>query len=120
MIQVEDGLVVPVVLEERLVGADDFGVLLEPLANARSQADDPLDARRPAGRSSREFFPTSGRCGPRGRPLDQADDRPRQVVVDDDGAVLEVLAFAEHVGRDQDSQLLFRGDTCRACRCSPG
>ena len=41
-------------------------------------------------------------------PLDQADDRPRQVVVDDDGAVLKVLAFAEHIGGHQNPQF-FRG-----------
>ena len=45
--------------------------------------------------------------------LDQADDRPGQVVVDDDGAVLQVLALAEHVGGDQHAQLLLGRDLAR-------
>ena len=43
-------------------------------------------------------------------PLDQADDGPGEVVVDDDGAVLEVLAFAEDVGGHQHADFLFGGD----------
>ena len=42
--------------------------------------------------------------------LDEPDDGPGQVVVDDDRAVLEVLAFAEDVGGDQDAQFLVRRD----------
>ena len=44
VVEVEERLIVRLVLEERLVGADDLGVLLQPLADARAQADDPLDA----------------------------------------------------------------------------
>ena len=33
--------------------------------------------------------------------LDDPDDGPRQVVVDDDVAVLKVLSLREHVGRDE-------------------
>ena len=40
--------------------------------------------------------------------LDQADRVPGQVVVDDDAAVLEVLALGEHVGADEDVDLLRR------------
>jgi hypothetical protein len=36
--------------------------------------------------------------------LDQADDSPRQIVVDDHEAVLEILAFAENVRGHQHSQ----------------
>ena len=38
-------------------------------------------------------------------PLDEPDDGPGKIVVHHDGAVLEVLAFAQHVGRHQDPQL---------------
>ena len=50
------------------------------------------------------------------RPLDQADDRPRQVVVDDDGAVLQVLAFASTsvATRTRSSS---PGAMAAACRC---
>ena len=40
------------------------------------------------------------------RPLNQTDDRPRQVVAHHDGAVLEILPFAEHVGSHQHPQPL--------------
>ena len=40
--------------------------------------------------------------------LDQADRVPGQVVVDDDAAVLKVLAFGKHVGADKDVDLLAR------------
>ena len=36
--------------------------------------------------------------------LDQANDRPRQIVVDDDRGVLQVLPFAQDIGRDQDPE----------------
>ena len=40
------------------------------------------------------------------RALDEADDGPRQIEVHDDGGVLEVLAFAEHIGGDQHAEFL--------------
>ena len=43
-------------------------------------------------------------------PLNQADDRPGEIVVDDDRAVLEVLAFAEDVGGQHDAQFVLPGD----------
>ena len=42
--------------------------------------------------------------------LDQADDGPGEIVVDHDGRILQVLALAEHVGRNKDAQLLGGGD----------
>jgi hypothetical protein len=39
--------------------------------------------------------------------LDQADDGPRQVVIDHDGAVLQVLALAENICSNEDTKLLF-------------
>ena len=40
------------------------------------------------------------------RALNEADDRPRQIVVDDDMGVLEVLALAQHIGRDEYPQFV--------------
>jgi hypothetical protein len=42
--------------------------------------------------------------------LDEPDNRPGQIEVDDDGAVLEVLPLAEDVRRDEDAQLIGRFD----------
>ena len=39
-------------------------------------------------------------------PLDEPDDGPRQVVIDDDMAVLEVLAFTQHVGRNDNAEFI--------------
>ena len=41
-------------------------------------------------------------------PLDEFDDRPGQVKVDDDVAVLEVLALAEHIRGHQHPDLILR------------
>src|ERR1700692_1965950 len=43
-------------------------------------------------------------------PLNQTDDRPRQVIIHDDGTVLEVLPLAEYVGCQQDPEFVFRFD----------
>jgi hypothetical protein len=40
------------------------------------------------------------------RPLDQTNDGPGQVVVDDDGTVLHVLPFTQNIRRDDDPQLV--------------
>ena len=39
-------------------------------------------------------------------PLDKSDDGPREVEVNDDCAILEVLPFAQDVRRHQDAKLL--------------
>ena len=56
--------------------------------------------------------------------LDQPDYGPGQVVVDDDGAVLKVLAFAQDVCCDEDAEFIFRLDSVAllvACRAkAPG
>ena len=41
--------------------------------------------------------------------LNQPDDRPRQVVVDDDRTVLKVLALAENIGGDHYAQFIAWG-----------
>ena len=38
--------------------------------------------------------------------LNQADDRPREIVIYDNGAVLKILSFAEDVGGDHDSKFI--------------
>ena len=38
--------------------------------------------------------------------LDEADDSPGKVEVDDNVGILQVLAFAEHVGGDEHAQLV--------------
>ena len=95
-----DGLVVPVVLEEGLVGAHHLGVLVQALPHAGAQPDDALHAVGRQEGVAEDLLGLLPDAIHAARPLDQADDGPRQVVVDDDGAVLEVLAFAQDIGGD--------------------
>ena len=109
VVQVEYRLLV-LVLEERLVGPDHLGVLAEARPHAGAEPEQALD---PLGRQERitqdVARPLADAVHAAGA-LDQADDRPRQVVVHHDGAVLQVLALAEHVGGHQHAQLVVRRD----------
>ena len=79
-------LVVLVVLEEGFVRADHLGVLLQALPHAGAQADDALDAvGRQEGVAEDRLGLLADAVDAAG-PLDQADDGPGQVVVDDDRA----------------------------------
>ena len=111
--QVAHGLLVAVVLKERFVGANDFLVFLEPLANTGAKANDPLYAisrkKAVAEDSFRFLADTIHTTGP----LDQPDDRPGQIEIHDDGPVLKVLAFGKHIRGDQDVNFLFGGNFLR-------
>ena len=95
------GCVVAVVLEEGLIGANDLGVLLQALADTRTQAKNPLDALGWQEGVDEDLLGLLADAIHPASPLDEANDRPRQVIVDDYGAVLKVLPFAEYVGGDQ-------------------
>ena len=92
------------VLEKGFVRADDFGVFLETLADARAQADEALDALGRQKRVAENFLGFLADTIHAARALNEADDGPRQIEVHDDGGVLEVLAFAENVGGDQHAE----------------
>ena len=110
------------VLEERLVRANHFGVLLQTLADSGAKADEPFHALGGEERIAEDFVGfLADAIYPPGA-LDEADDGPGQVVVHDDGAVLQILAFAEHVRGDQDANLLgiLGSDLVRLGRCCAG
>ena len=52
--------------------------------------------------------------------LNQPDDGPRQVVVDDNSAVLKVLALAQHVRGNQNPKFVFGLDRPRVSCCFRG
>jgi hypothetical protein len=83
-VEVADQFVVLVVVEEGLVGADDFLVLDQALAHTGTEFDEAFDAiRRDEGVAKnlvRLLADTINTAGA----LDQTDDGPGQVVVDDD------------------------------------
>ena len=99
-------LIVLVVFEERFIRADNLGVFLQALAHARAQANDAIDAVGRQERIAENILRLLTDAVDAAGALNQPDDRPGQIVVDDDRGVLKVLPFAQHVGRDQDSQFI--------------
>ena len=97
MVDVDDGLVV-VAFKEGLVGADDFGVFIQAAAYFGTEGDDGFKSVGGEKAVAEDFGGLLADAVDAAGALDETDDRPREVVVDDDGAVLEVLAFAEDVG----------------------
>ena len=119
MIQVEHRLLV-VVFEERLVGPDHLGVLVETNPHAGPQPQQALD---PLGRQkgiAQDVARPLADAVDAARALNQADDRPRQIVVHHDGAVLQILSFAEHVGGQQHAQLVLGRDAVLLAVCFAG
>ena len=108
VVEIEEFLPLALVLEEGFIGADDLSVLVQALADARAQANDALDAIGGQERVAEDLLGLLADAIHAARALDQADDGPRQIVVDDDGAVLQVLAFAQDIGGDQHAQLVRR------------
>ena len=104
--KVADEVVVFFVLEKGFVGADDLGVFLQALADARAQADEALDAIGGQKRVAENFLRLLADAIHAARALDEADDGPRQIEVHDDGGVLKVLAFAENIGGDQNAKFV--------------
>ena len=92
-------------LEESLVGPDHLGVLPQPREHAAAQADDPLHPLRGQEAVDQDPLGALSNAVNAARPLDQPDDRPGQVVVHYDVAVLQVLPLREHIGRHQYPQL---------------
>ena len=115
--EIADGLLVGLILEKGFVAADHFGVLAEAVAHAGAQADDAFDAVGGEERVAEDLLRLLPDTIHATGPLDESNDGPRQVIVDDDGAVLKVLAFAEDIGRDQDAQFVLRLDTIASCCC---
>ena len=108
--EVADEGVVLLVLEKGFVGADDLGVFVQALADARAQADEALDAIGGQEGVAEDLLGLLPDAVHAARALDEADDGPRQVEVHDDGGVLKVLAFAEDIGGDKDAEFIDRGD----------
>ena len=108
--QVADHVVVTVVLEEGLVGTDNLGVLPQPLPDTGSQPDDPFDPICRKERVTEDFVGLLADTVHATGTLDQTNDGPGKVVVDDDRRILEVLALAEHIRGDQDIEFVGGGD----------
>src|ERR1019366_5825087 len=114
--QISDESVVLFVLEKCFVRADDFGVFLQTLAHARAQPDETFNTFGGQKRVAKNllcFLPDTVHAA---RTLDEPDDGPRQIVVHDDGRVLEILAFAQNIRGDDDAQFSRWRDVIRFFR----
>ena len=96
------------VLEKGFVRADDFGVFLEALADARAKADEAFDAIGRNERVAENLLRLLADAIHAARTLNEADDGPRQIEVHHDGGVLKVLTFAENVSGDQHAEFFGR------------
>ncbi|OQC24336.1 MAG: hypothetical protein BWX70_02639 [Verrucomicrobia bacterium ADurb.Bin070] len=79
------------------------------MPHAGAEADYALDAIRRQERITEDGVGLLADTVDAARALDEPDDGPGQIEVDDDGAVLEILALAEHIGREDDPQFVFTG-----------
>ncbi len=78
---------------------------MQPLDKAIAQVDDLIDAVRRHERMTVDDLGFLSDAVDAAGALDQTDDRPRQIVVDHAGSVLEVLTFRENVRRDEHTRL---------------
>ena len=105
VVEVDDNGFV-IIFEECLVGADDFSVLKKTRADAGTQENKAFDAFCGQEGVAEDLlgFLTDA-VNPSGA-LHEANNRPGQVVVHDDGAVLQILALAQDIGADENAQLI--------------
>ena len=101
-IEIEDSLFVRFVLEEGFISAHYFGVLPQTAADPSPEVDDALNSFGGEERVAEDLFGGLADAVNPARPLDEADDGPRQVEIDDYGTVLEVLALAQDIGGDHE------------------
>ena len=108
MIEIDHNLIVPVVFKEMLIRADNFRVFLQAPPDPHSKPNDSLHTIGREKGIAEYLFGFLADAVHAARALDQPDNGPGQVEVHDNGAVLEVLAFAQHVRGDEDAQFVFR------------
>ena len=98
------------VLKEGLVGAHHFGVLVQALPHASTQADEAFYAIRGQERVAEDLLRLLANAVDASGALDQANDGPGKIEVHDDAAVLEVLALAQDIRRKQHTQFVLGCD----------
>ena len=106
VVQVEHGPLV-LILEKRLVRSHHLGIVAEARPNPSAKPDqafDPIGRQKGIAQNVPRLLADAVHAP---GPLNQADNGPRQIVIYDYGAVLQILPLAEHVGCDQHPQLAF-------------
>src|ERR1043166_9830176 len=92
-------MVMLLVLEKRFIRADNLGVFMEALAHAGAETDESLNTFRWQKGIAENFFGALANAVHATSALNEADDRPGQIVIYDDGSVLKILTFAKNVGQ---------------------
>ena len=105
MVQVANSAFV-FVLKKGFVGSDDFGILIEACSNARSKSDETFNAICGEKGIAQDGVRLLSDAIHAPGALNQADNRPREIVIYDNGAVLKILSFAEYVGGDHDPKFI--------------
>ena len=95
-----------VALKENFVAAHDTCVLVDTVVEASAQVDDVFHAVGREKRVTENFVALLSDTVHTSCTLDKPDDSPRQVEIDDNVRILQVLTLAEHVGGNQNACLL--------------
>ena len=106
VVKIGNDFIVLVVVEEGFIGANNFGVGVEPRSHLRTKIDDRFDSVCRQETVAEDFVGFLADAIHAASPLDEPNDRPRQVKVDDDESVLKVLSFAQDIGGNKNSQFL--------------
>ena len=102
-------------------------IFLQTLADARAESNEPFHAIGRQERITKYLFGLLTDAIYTTGALNEADDGPWQIVVHDDCTILEILTFAENVGRDKNAEFFIgldgllvvagRAETpCKGCR----
>ena len=108
VVEIGNNLIVLVVIEKGFIGANHFRVGVEPRPHFCAKIDDRFDSVCWQKAVAEDFVGLLTDTIHAARPLDEPNDRPRQVIVHDDESVLEVLSFTQDIGGNEDAQLLLR------------
>jgi len=82
------------ILEERLIGADHFGVFMQALADAFAKTDDAFNTLGWHEGIAQDLFGFLPDTIHTACTLNETDNGPRHVEVDDNGGILQILPFA--------------------------
>ena len=108
--QVAHCQLIALILKEGFIASYYLSVLFQSMAHPSPQLNDALDAIGGEERIAENLVGVLANTINTTHSLDQADNGPRQIVVHDDCAVLQVLSLTEDIGCNQDSDFSFVRD----------
>ena len=97
------------VLKKSLVCPDHLGVLVQPLAYPGPEPDEPLHPFCREKRVTENLLGFLAYAVDTAGTLDEPDDRPGEIVIDDHERILKVLPLTENIRGDKDTDLVLFG-----------